>query len=1077
MHLIMSATVSTDMHLDAELQLAISEHQAGRYEQAEQLYLDILQAQPYHAVANHNLGLLAGQVGQHEAGLPYLLKALSVNPDEGQFWLSYASGLLKAGQPDEALDIVDTAIKRGLDNDLSQALKQQALDAIAAAALLPKQHEIDHIVGLYHAGDYPQMEIATRALLQLYPESAFGWSVLGTALQVQGKDALEVLQKTVELTPDDPEAHSSLGNALQSLGRFDDALASYERALALNPAFVEALSNMGGALQAKGRLEDAADHYRRALAIRPDYALAHFNLGNTFKTQEKFEQAAASYRAALDLVPHDAEIHCNLGSVLHGLEQYEQAIVSYTSALACNPTYAIAHGNIGAALYKLERFDDALASYRSALQLAPCDAEAHNGLGQTLEALKQTDAALASYRSAIAWKPQLAAAHANMGRALLTQDKPDEAVLSYRKVVQLLPDDSSMHSHLAMALEAAGQQQEADMMHGRALELAPEAAAARYFYGIFLRSERRYEAAISILRTALTLDPSDAAIHNALGMTLQADGQLDAAIAAYRQILDIDALSAIAYCNIGSVQQAQKLLAPAKENYLRALELEPRFSGAHFNLGSCRMELGELEEAIESYSRALEIEPSYREAHVNMSAALSNLGRIDAAIEQCRKALALNPTWETVHSNMLFLLAHSHSTDAAEVFAEHLRFGAQFEAPLIAGWPQHANERDPERRLRIGFLSADFNNHALAHFVIPVMEHLARSPRLELFAYYNSSLDDFVTERVRGLMGTWHDVVKLTHEELAQQIIDDGIDIMIDLSGHTGNNRMLALARKPAPLQVSWAGYPMTTGLQAVDYYLTDRYFSPPGMLDHHFTEKLVCLPACAPFLPSHEAPPISEAPAYVNNYITFGSFNRANKLSRSVIARWSKLLRAVPDSRMLLGAMSGDYIRDKLIAWFTDEGITADRLSFHARTTTRDYLAMHRLVDVCLDTFPYTGGTTTFHAAWMGVPTLTMTGATLPSRAGAAILEQLGLTAFVAIDEEDFVAKGKFIADNILFLATLRLGMRKRLADSAMGQPALIASGMENGLRTMWQRWCADLPAEAFEPLGRQAPAIDTEP
>ena len=1060
----MSATVTPELPFDAELQLAIKEHQAGRYEQAEQLYLDILQAQPYHAIANHNLGLLAGQVGQHEAGLPYLLKALSVNPDEGQFWLSYASGLLKAGQPEEALDIVDTAITRGLDNDMSQSLKQQVLDAIAAAALLPKQQEIDHIVGLYHAGDYPQMESATRALLQLYPESAFGWSVLGTALQVQGKDALQALQKTVELTPDDAEAHGSLGNALQSSGQFDAALASYARALQLNPEFVEALSNMGGALQAKGQLEEAAQYYRRALAIRPDYALAHFNLGNTLKAQEQFEAAAISYRNALALIPDDAEVHCNLGNALHGMALYSDAIFSYERALELNPAYVMAHGNIGAALYKLGRFDEAQASYRSALALAPYDAEAHNGLGQALEATKQSDAALASYRSAITWKPQLAAAHANLARALLAQDRPDEAVSSYRKTVLLLPSDSSSHSHLALALQAAGQQQEAEAMHQRAIALAPGEANALFFYGNFLKESKGHASAIETYHAALTLAPSDIAIHNALGMALQADGQLEEAIVAYRQILDIDARSAIAYCNIGSVQQAQKLLGPAKENYLRALELEPRFSGAHFNLGSCMMEQGELEEAINSYAQALEIEPSYREAHVNMSAALSGLGRINDAIQQCRMALQLNPDWETVHSNMLFLLAHSADTDAAEVFAEHLRFGEQFEAPLRAGWPQHVNSRDPERRLRIGFISADFNNHAVAHFVIPVMEHLAQSPGLELLAYYNNTLDDFVTERVRDLMSIWRPVATLTHDELAQLIIDDGVDIMIDLSGHTGNNRMLALARKPAPVQVSWVGYPMTTGLQAIDYYLTDRFFSPPGLLDHHFTEKLLCMPACAPFLPSHEAPPVSNAPAHENNYITFGSFNRANKLSPAVIARWSKLLRAVPDSKMLLAAMSGDYIKGQLSAWFAAEGITPDRLIFHPRTNTREYLALHRLVDVCLDTFPYTGGTTTFHAAWMGVPTLTMTGATLPSRAGASILEQMGLDAFVAVDEEDFVKKGKFIADNILFLATLRLSMRKRLAASPMGQPAVIAKGMENGLRTMWQRWCKNLPAVAFE-------------
>ena len=1060
----MSDTSSPELPLDADLQLAIAEHQAGRYEQAEQLYLDILQTQPYHAVANHNLGLLAGQVGQHEAGLPYLLKALSVNPDEGQFWLSYASGLLKAGQPEQALDIVDTAIARGLDNDMSQRLKQQALDAVAAAALLPKQHEIDQIVSLYHAGDYVQMESATRALLEQYPESAFGWSVLGTALQVQGKDALPALRKTVELTPDDPEAHGSLGNALQSAGQFDAALASYERALELNPAFVEALGNMGGALQAKGQLDDAAACYRRALALRPDYAMAHFNLGNTLKAQQQFAPAADSYRAALALMPEDAEVHCNLGNALHGMQDYAQAIISYQDALQRNPGYAMAHGNIGAALYQLGRHAEAEESYRSALQLAPYDAEAHNGLGQTLQALKQVDAALASYRSAIIWKPQFAAAHTNLARALLTQGKADEAVLSYRKALKLLPDDADAHSHLALALQATDQKQEAETMHLRAIALAPESPSALFFYGNLLKEERRFEEAIEQHRAALVLDPADLSTYNALGMTYQADGQLDQALAVYRQLLDIDPLSAIAYCNIGSVQQAQHLLPEAKENYLRALELEPNFSGAHFNLGSCRMEMGDFEEAIQSYTRALEIVPSYREAHVNMSAALSNLGRIDAAVQQCRSALQSNPEWETLHSNMLFLLAHSAETDPAQVYAEHLQFGEQFEAKHRPNWPRHANERDPERPLRIGFLSADFNNHAVAHFVIPVIEHLVQSPRLELLAYYNSTLDDFVTDRIRGLMGTWRHVVALTHEQLAQQIIDDRIDIMIDRSGHTGNNRMLALARKPAPLQATWVGYPMTTGLQAMDYYLTDRFFSPPGLLDHHFTEKLVCLPACAPFLPSHESPPVSQAPAYENNYITFGSFNRANKLNPTVIARWAKLLHAIPTSKMLLAAMSGDYIREKVSGWFAAEGIAADRLSFHPRTNTREYLALHRLVDVCLDTFPYTGGTTTFHAAWMGVPTLTMTGPTLPSRAGAAIISHMGLDAFVATDDDDFVNKGKFIADNILFLATLRLGMRTRMANSPMGQPEIIAKGLENGLRTMWQRWCADLPAVAFE-------------
>lgn len=1063
----MTDTPASESMLETQLQAAIEEHTHGRLEQAEELYLQILQVQPYHAVANHNMGLLAGQLGQHQASLPFFLKALSVNPDEGQFWLSYAGGLLKAGQSNEALEIIETAIGRGLDNEAAQKLRQQAREVIAAAALLPAQEEIDQIIGLYHAGQYEQMEAATRDLLVRYPESAFGWSVLGTALQVQGKDALPALYKSVALSPEDPEAHSSLGNALQTAGQFDAAVASYDRALELKPDFAEALSNMGSALQVQDQLEQAADCYQRALHIRPDYALAHFNLGNTLKAMKRYEEACTSYRAALALAPEDAEIHCNLGNSLHELQQYEAALHAYDEALLRNAAYAMAHGNRGAALYKLSRYEEAMHAYQQALQLVPYDTDALNGLGQTQEALKDYDSALASFRRAVTLRPKKAAGHANLGRVLLRNGSVDEAVSSYRKALALQVEDPAAHNHLALALSAATQFEEAEAMHRHAIALDPGLLESFLLYGNFLKDARRYDEAIAIYQSALKIDETDIAIHNAIGMALQGDGKLDLALEAYEKILAINPLSAIAYCNIGSVKQVQKQLGPAKKNYLRALELEPEFPGAFFNLGSCQMESGEFAEAIASYAKAIAIEPGYREAYVNMSAALSNLGRLDEAVEQCRLALAINPNWDTVHSNMLFLLAHSNQLDPAALFAEHLRFAEQFEAPHRASWPVHDNTRDPERKLRIGFVSADFNNHAVAHFITSILDNLQDNPRLELYGYYNNHLDDFVTEHLRSLLHQWREVQKMSHDELAVQIRDDGIDILIDLSGHTGFNRLLTLARKPAPIQISWMGYPGTTGLQAVDYYIADRYFAPPGQFDEQFTEKLICLPSVAPFLPSNEAEAVTEAPAYTNGYLTFGSFNRANKLSRAVIASWSKLLRALPASKMFVAAMPSEAIIAQLQEWFNEEGISSDRLTFHMRTNTKTYLAMHRFVDVCLDTVPYNGGTTSLHALWMGVPTLTIAGNTLPSRAGAAMLEHVGMSAFVAMDEEDFVKKGRFLADNLVFLAALRISMRQRLAESAIGQPALIAAGLNNALRFVWRRWCAGLPPVPFDAGG----------
>ncbi|SFC75514.1 Glycosyl transferase family 41, partial [Polaromonas sp. OV174] len=323
----------------------------------------------------------------------------------------------------------------------------------------------------------------------------------------------------------------------------------------------------------------------------------------------------------------------------------------------------------------------------------------------------------------------------------------------------------------------------------------------------------------------------------------------------------------------------------------------------------------------------------------------------------------------------MFSISQNEAVDAAALFAEHCRFGAQFEAPLRAQWPQHGNSREPARCLQVGFVSGDLYNHAVASFIEPVLVHLAAYASLSLHAYANHPTDDSVTQRLRGHVKHWHPVVGLSDAALAEKIRADGIDILIDLSGHTSKHRLLSFVRKPAPVQVSWIGYPGTTGLSSMDYYLSDRFILPPGQFDHQFTEKLVYLPANAPFLPAAYAPLVNDLPALSHGYLTFGSFNRPSKISRAVIALWSQLLRALPDSRMVLGAMREDDQYDTLTAWFAEERIARERLDFHPRSGMRNYLALHHQVDVCLDTFPYNGGTTTYHALWMGVPTLTLAG------------------------------------------------------------------------------------------------------
>jgi protein O-GlcNAc transferase len=301
---------------------------------------------------------------------------------------------------------------------------------------------------------------------------------------------------------------------------------------------------------------------------------------------------------------------------------------------------------------------------------------------------------------------------------------------------------------------------------------------------------------------------------------------------------------------------------------------------------------------------------------------------------------------------------------------------------------------------------------------------------------------------------------------LSEAIGNEGIDILIDLSGHSANNRLLAFARKPAPIQVGWIGYLGTTGLSAMDYYLADRFLLPREAFEMQFVEKIIHLPAAASYYPREDAPVVNSLPALRNGYLSFGSFNRVSKLSPAVVSLWSQLLRALPLSRMFIGNMREPPDFDMVAGWFAQEGIARDRLSVHLTCDPTAYLGMFHSVDVCLDSFPYTGFTTTMDAMWMGVPTLTLAGCTPPSRQSAAVLSHLGLEEFVAKDSSDFVAKGVRLASDHEFLYRLRVTFRERIQRSILGQPEVIAAAISCALRAMWLHWCQGSCAETQSEL-----------
>ena len=750
----------------------------------------------------------------------------------------------------------------------------------------------------------------------------------------------------------------------------------------------------------------------------------------SLRTRAKLEEALRCYDAAIRMAPDLVRAHMNRGNVLLAFGNIEGALQAYATAIAKDRGYALAHYNMGMTYARAGRHGEARVAFESTLVLKPDFADAEVALGYSLEELGQLDAAAACYRRALDINPNYAEVHSNLGNVLRSLGQLDAALASYRRAIDINADLATAHHGLGRTLEDLS----------------------------------RSEDAVASYRRAVVIDPDYAEVHSNLANVLKNLGQLDNAAVSYRRALVLNPDFADAHYGLGNILQRLGQLDGARASYQRALELKPDFAEACGNLGNVLRTLGQFDEAASSYRRVLRINPNDAKALCNLGVVLQDLGQLDGAAASYRQALEIQPVCSEAYFGLLFCLSHNQAITSDALYAEHCRFGEQFEAPLRSSWPLHRNARDPNRCVQVGFVSGDLREHPVTYFFEPILAHLRQYDSLSLHAYDNHGDEDAATQRLRGLIKRWHPIADLSDATLAETIAADGIDILIDLSGHTGKNRLLTFARKPAPVQASWIGYPGTTGLAAMDYYICDKFFLPRSDFDSQFTEKLVYLPANAPFLPDPKAPAVGALPALTKGHLTFGSFNRLSKLSLSSIALWSRLLRALPDASIVLGGMPQDDSSNTLITWFAQEGIVRDRLSFHKRCDTATYLALHHQVDMCLDTFPYSGGTTTNHALWMGVPTLTLAGHTPPGRQGAAMLGQVGLEAFVAKDADDFLAKGLHWASDLAALAAVRSGLRQRIEQSQARRPEVIAAGFERALRTMWQRWCAGLPAVPFE-------------
>ncbi|WP_156967577.1 tetratricopeptide repeat protein [Comamonas granuli] len=796
--------------------------------------------------------------------------------------------------------------------------------------------------------------------------------------------------------------------------------------------------------------------YAKALASTKRLAQRYPSSGATWKLLGAIQQqlghaqeALQAKRKAAHMLPLDPEAHCNLANTLVSEGLMEEALASFGRALELDDGYALAHFNQANALMEMGRMEDAEAGYRRAAALAPHWADVHS----------------------------------NLGFLLRKQGRLEEAAQSYRQALSIAPGDPVNLQNLGLVYSAQGQVEEALQCFKAAVAASPASADLQGAYGETLHAMGRLSAAETAFRRALQLQPDHPTALRRLGHLLQHQGRLKEAETCLRRCLAMQPDDVVILFEIGSNLAAQKRWDEALTVFRDAIARKPDFAEAHINLSQALYEKGDYERAAEEVKASLQVLPEVASLHSNLGVIHTMQGKVDEALGDFQRALELKPDFDFARSCMLYALSHSTDVDQEELTREHLLFGDRI-AQRVGRFVRtsHANDRDPERTLRIGFVSADFRQHAVAKFFIPFIEAFAKRSDLICYAYYNHAARDIDTEAIERHFAVWRPVIGLSDERLAAQIEEDAIDILIDLSGHTAGNRLAMFGRKPAPVQVTWGGYPGTTGVRAIDYRLVEHGYMAPEVFQRQFVEKMVELPAVSAFHGLESMPDVNDAPVLANGFLTFGSFNRLSKVNREVIAAWCRVLRALPTSRLLMAGMPGVGTPAQILEWFEQEGIAADRLLFRPRTDFYNYLHLHREVDLCLDTFPYTGGTTTNHALWMGVPTLTVAGDTYPSRQSAMFLRRVGLErGFVLDSVDDMVEQSLYWARHAERLQQVRSRLRGHLLHIHSAQLDVVAAGLAQALRVMWRRWCTDAAVQnlrvEYEDIGIQRlPALMEE-
>lgn len=602
----------------------------------------------------------------------------------------------------------------------------------------------------------------------------------------------------------------------------------------------------------------------------------------------------------------------------------------------------------------------------------------------------------------------------------------------------------------ALSEYRSGRLAQAEELCRTILVLEPDHADAMHLLGLVCLGNRRLDEALELVTHAIELNAGESQYHASRGLVLAELGQFKPAIAAYLVAVEIEPDFAEAFYNLSIAYRCDGQVELTLQAYQQALELRPAFPEALNNYAHMLRQVGRLEEAAEVCRRVLEVSPEHVEARNNLGVTLKDLGQVDDAIACLEQAISMHPDNCVLESNYLYSLYYRADADAAEIAAKHREWNDKVVKRLGAASRPHANDLSPGRRLKVGYVSPDFREHCQAMFTLPLLAHHDHES-FEIHCYSNRPEQDAVTQQIQSYADSWSEIAGKSDEDVADQIRADGIDILVDLTLHMGRNRLLVFARRPAPVQVSWLGYPGTTGLSAIDYRFTDSHLDPRSEHDEVYAEASLRLPETFWCYDSRSTVGINDLPAIRNEYVTFGCLNNFCKVNDRTLALWRRVLEAIPNSRLHLLAPAGEA-RSRLLRQLA---ISSDRISFLDFQPREAYLQSYYAIDICLDTFPYNGHTTSLDSLWMGVPVVSLCGDIAVSRAGLSQLSNLELAELVAHDEAVFVKIATDLANDPSRLALLRKTLRGRMEASPLMDAPRFTRNIEAAYRSIWQNWC----------------------